>query len=185
MDWLASDYFGPPVTPLASYAASAAPGCAVPGFGAARLPPQAPADWLRGSGRVPSPPFPPALRHCALRPQTAGAKGLRLRSRLRRARIHHRQTVSASSDRLAQCPLLAWLPFVTACAGALAGSAIAQPAAPPHCAGLSRPRLSVVSIKVWCCLPNQGRWSAIEHNAGIMRSAKTALYASPHNLHYV
>ena len=40
-------------------------------------------------------------------------------------------------------------------------------------------------VKVRCRLPNQGRWSAIEHNAGIMRSAKTALSASPHNLHYV
>ena len=51
---------GPPVTPLASYAASVAPGYAVPGyavpkFTAARLPPQAPADWLRGAGRVPPP----------------------------------------------------------------------------------------------------------------------------------
>ena len=88
-----------------------------------------------GTSRVPSPPFPPALRHCAFRPQTAGAKGLRLRCGLRRAEIHRRQTVSASSDRLALCPLLAWLPFVTACVGALAGSVIAQPAAPLHCAG--------------------------------------------------
>jgi len=72
----------------------------VPGFGAARLPPQAPADWLRGSGRVPSPPFPPALRHCALRPQTAGAKGLRLRSGLRRAEIHHRRMLRKLRNRL-------------------------------------------------------------------------------------
>src|SRR5690606_7619322 len=85
----------------------------------------------------------------------------------------------------AQCPLLAGLPFVTACAGPIAGSAIAQPAAPPYCAALSRPQLSAFSVNVSCCLPNQGRWSATEHNAGIMRSAKNALSASPHNLHYV
>ena len=144
---------------------------------------------LRQTGSVASFEFRPlrSRPHSATAPfaPNSGAKGLRLRSGLRRAEIHHRQTVSASSDRLALCSLLAWLLFVTACAGPLAGSAIAQPAASPHCAGLSRPRLSVVLVKVRCCLPNQGRWSATEHNAGIMRSAKTALSASPHNLHYV
>jgi len=98
LGWLASDYFGPPVTPLAGYAASVAPGYAVPGLmcaihgapppgafhasksapgrfvGAARLPPQAPADWLCGFGRVQSPPFPPVLRHCALRPKQRGPR---------------------------------------------------------------------------------------------------------------
>lgn len=57
-------------------------------------------------------------------------------------------------------------PFVAAYSGPLPGSAIAQPAASPHGAVLSRPRAFPASFPVPRCLSNQGRWSATQHNAG-------------------
>ncbi len=128
---------------------------------AARLPPQAPADWLRGSVRRLAPSLPPALRHGALRPGRRG-QGLAAPQRATPCRAQAPPDASQPARRLR----LAWVPFVAACAGPLAGSAVAQPAAPPHGAVLSRPQLSAASVEVRCGLPSQGRWSAMEHNAG-------------------
>ena len=140
------------------------------------------ATWLRSSSVPSVPARTPPLRPS---PPNSGGQGLAAPQRAARCRDSPPPDCLRKLRQTGSVPLLAWLPFVTACAGALAGSAIAQPAAPPHCAGLSRPQLSGAPVKVRCRLPNQGRWSATEHNAGIMRSAKTALSASPHNLHYV
>lgn len=102
----------------------------------------------------------PHSGHSALRPKRRG-QGLAAPQRAAPCR----SPPPPDAPQPALRPLLAWLPFVAACAGSLAGSATAQPAAPPHGAGLSRPPLPVVSVKARCRLPSQGRWSAIEHNA--------------------
>ncbi len=48
----------------------------------------------------------------------------------------------------------------------------AQPAASPHGATLSRPRMFQTSFAVRCYLPNHVRYSAMEHNAGLCAAQK-------------
>lgn len=122
--------------------------------------PSPPAQCPRRLRSALSPPFPPVLRHGALRPKKMGPRAC---GSGRAAPCRARTPPDASQP--ARWRRWAWVPFVAACAVALAGPAFAQPAAPPHGAGLSRPRVSAASFGVRCRLPSQVRWSAIQHNA--------------------
>ncbi len=169
--------FGSPVTPLASQAASTAPGYAVPGFGAARLPLRATADWLRGFVRCCPLRYRP---HSATAPfANKKAKGLRLRAGLCRARRHQRRMLRALRNRLSVIVGLGILRFRLCRAAGWLGC---RPALRVPARRYSFPPTIGYGFGCFRCgLPSQLRWSATQHNAGIMRSAKNALSAAPHN----
>ena len=137
-------------------------------FRAARLPPQAPADWLRAFVRRLTHRSRPRSATAPFAPNSR-AKGLRLRSGLCRAHIHHRRMLvrmtsfvhwtkgSRSPPQPALCLCSGWVPLRYRLRGATTGSAIAQSVAPPHGAGIVRLCLFVVSLQVRCCLPSRVR----------------------------
>jgi hypothetical protein len=175
---------GPPVTPLASYAASTAPGYAVPGFGAARLPPQAPADWLvRGTSFVHwtkvfrSPPveFRPlrSRPHSATAPFVPKQRGPRTCGSAAGCAVPEFTTAGCSvNSATGSVPLAGLVTLRYRLRGATGRLGYRPARRAPALRWSFPPPIVEASVKVRRCLPNQGWWSAIEHNAGIMRSAK-------------
>ncbi len=78
-----------------------------------------------------------------------------------------RQTGYAAS--LQRCPLRCRL------RGSSGRLSAAQPTASPHGAIVSRPRVSFASFDVLRHLPNQVRWSAVQHNGQLCATLRCAL----------
>ena len=172
----------PPVTPLACYAASIAPGCAAPRFRPARLPPQAPADWLRGFAQRLTLRFRP---HSATAPfaPNSGAKGLRLR-----AGCACRTQAPPDAAQPALWLRLMWFPFVAACAEPLTSSAslsLPRPRTALRFPARACPRLRSMPGAAYPAMFGGRQFNIM---LGIMRNTplRSVLSGSrPHNLHYV